>query len=163
LYTLLSVIRIIVFRKSFHQYRCLNNAIQRRQSDGFSLCVLEGIFDHYIQLTSVFCAMLQAIDLMLKICFGWQGWQGSRYFWMQMAFIFGLPCLFVIYGLYIEIYGSSGNFARCLWTLESTDQDISYILNYPIAVAVFTGLFCMLFVVIEITRCVVYICVYVYV
>jgi hypothetical protein len=158
-FTILSCIVDLVYRKGSHEYRCLNNAIQRRQSDGFSLCVFEAIIDHYTQLSSVFCAMLLAIDLMLKICFGWQGWQGSRYFWMQMAFIFGFPCVFVIYGVHVQIYGSSGNLARCLWTLESTDQDIAYIFNYPITVAVFIGIVCMLGVVVEITRCVVYTCV----
>jgi len=150
-YTLLLVLLAIIY-KDRNKMRCVNNAIQRRQSDGFSVCVLQGMLGHYISLACTFCWMLQAIDLVLKICLSWQGWQGSRYFRLQMAFIFGVPCIFVTFAAYKERYGYGGNVAYCLFTPESTTFDELKVLYYPATAAVFVGGLCMIFVIVEIIR-----------
>jgi hypothetical protein len=45
---------------------CVNNAIQIRQSDGPSLCVVQGVILHYTTVTCTFSWMVQALDLMVR-------------------------------------------------------------------------------------------------
>jgi TRAP-type C4-dicarboxylate transport system permease small subunit len=96
--------------------------------------------------------MSQAMDLMLKICVGWQGWQGSRYFWIQMLFIFGGPAIPVIYTGSKGLYGYGGAHAFCIFQMASTLQIELDIFYYPILAAVCGGALCMIFVIIEIIK-----------
>jgi hypothetical protein len=81
-----------------------------------------------------------------------QNLQGSRYFWIQILFIFGGPAIPVIYTGSRGLYGYGGAHAFCIFGPNSTlplELDVFY---YPILSAVCVGAFCMALVIIEIIR-----------
>jgi hypothetical protein len=74
---------------------CLNNAMELRQADGISLCVVQGYVLQFCGMTCQLTWMVQSIDLFLRLCLYKKDY---NHFYYHMFFIFGISSTFTIYG-----------------------------------------------------------------
>jgi uncharacterized protein YybS (DUF2232 family) len=74
---------------------CLNNAMTRRQSDGPSMCVVQGTVMAFSSLACSFTWMIQSLDLFIRLVLNWKSY---NHFYYHMAFIFGISTILVSVG-----------------------------------------------------------------